>query len=317
MKHLAVVGVFLIISLAFAPAAFANDIFASNARVLCSGYCLDLGAEQMPPGTSANLSWQFTLKTASGSTLTVTGSKDFTVPANGIYTITVCNPWTGSSLTENYTVTGFVGLTTELPGGGTEFHQTPIIFTNGSGSTELDCGTTTNGKTFSIKNSMEGDLAHIMPGDWISGGYSFKFVDSKHAATNYTVTSSITLPVYCPDGGGPGGNILIPLGTQTIPIAAGDTNWKRTGDQNSILSWEGSVQAPNLCGGNRMRNQIGATFTSTVSQDPQVGLVDWRFHYRDPAAKGKPNTNCTDADDPNRNRADVCGASWSQTFRDP
>ena len=77
------------------------------------------------------------------------------------------------------------------------------------------------------------------------------------------------------------------------------------------------MQAPNLCSGHRMRNQIGATFNATVFQNPHVDLVDWRFHYRDPAAKGKPNTNCTDTSDPNRNRADVCGASWSQTFRDP
>ncbi len=56
---------------------------------------------------------------------------------------------------------------------------------------------------------------------------------------------------------------------------------------------------------------------ATVTQNPHVDLVDWQFPYRDPAAKGKPNTDCTNASDPNRNRADVCGASWSQTFRDP
>jgi hypothetical protein len=172
-------------------------------------------------------------------------------------------------------------------------------------------------KTFSFSNSMEGDLARIRPGDWISGGYSFKFKGSSHGATTYTVATSITLPVYCPDGGGPGGNIIIPMGTQTYNIAAGNTSWTPTGDQNSILSWQAAVQAPDLCGGQRMRNQIGATFTLTVLQSPQVGLVDWRFHYRDPAAKGKPNTNCTNALDPNRNKADVCGASWSQTFIDP
>ena len=168
-----------------------------------------------------------------------------------------------------------------------------------------------------MSNSMEGDLANIQPGDWISGGYSFKFVTSTHATTVYTVTTSVTLPVFCPDGGGSGGDILIPLGTQTFNIAAGDTNWHQTGDQNSILAWEGAVRAPDLCSGLRMRNQIGATFNATVSQNPHVDFVDWRFHYRDPAAKGKPNTNCTDPTNPNRDRADVCGASWSQTIRDP
>jgi hypothetical protein len=314
MKHLALVGVFLIVSLAFAPAAFANHLSVANGRVTCSYYCLDLAAEALTPGEAGNITYTFTLTSSSGTITTVTGSVDYVAPAEGRFVTSICpHSWTsgGGTLSDTYTVTGTATLTTP------QDTSTISITFDGSGSTVLDCGGTPNGKTFSIKNSMEGDLAHILPGDWISGGYSFKFVDSKHGATSYTVTSSITLPVYCPDGGGPGGNIVIPLGTQILPIAAGDTNWKRTGDQNSILSWEGAVQAPNLCGGNRMRNQIGATFTNTVSQDPQVGLVDWRFHYRDPAAKGKPNTNCTDATDPNRNRADVCGASWSQTFRDP
>jgi hypothetical protein len=67
-----------------------------------------------------------------------------------------------------------------------------------------------------------------------------------------------------------------------------------------------------------MDNSKGAIFTATVLQDPATGsLVDFRFKYRDPAAKGKPNTDCTNPLDPNRNRADVCGASWSQTVTDP
>ena len=45
--------------------------------------------------------------------------------------------------------------------------------------------------------------------------------------------------------------------------------------------------------------------------------MTFRFKFRDPAAKGKPNTNCLNASDPNRNRADVCGASWSATKIDP
>jgi hypothetical protein len=173
---------------------------------------------------------------------------------------------------------------------------------------------------------MEGDL-HINPGDWISGGYNFKFISSSHAATLYTVTATVTVPVSCPDGTTQ--NIVIPLGAPgqldgggvtsfTYSIAAGDTTNHASNDQNSILVWEGAVQAPaSLCGGQTGRNQVGAVFNATVLQNPHVGLVDWQFHYRDPAAKGKPNTDCTNANDPNRNRADVCGASWSQTLRDP
>jgi hypothetical protein len=46
-------------------------------------------------------------------------------------------------------------------------------------------------------------------------------------------------------------------------------------------------------------------------------LINWRFKYRDPNAKGKGNVNCLDTTDPRRAKADVCGASWSETVKDP
>ncbi|TMQ70527.1 MAG: DUF4215 domain-containing protein [Candidatus Eisenbacteria bacterium] len=56
------------------------------------------------------------------------------------------------------------------------------------------------GKTFDIgPSSMEGHLK-ILPGDWISGGYSFKFVDGSHAASTVTVSSTLTVPFRCADG---------------------------------------------------------------------------------------------------------------------
>jgi len=171
------------------------------------------------------------------------------------------------------------------------------------------------GKTFTIgPSSMEGRIL-ITPGDFVSGGYSFKFKQSTHLATTFTITASVAIPVTCVGGGG--GTITVDLGTRSYTVPAGNTNWLPTGDQNSILSWMGSAVAPDLCGGQDMENKPGATFTATVSQSPASGsLVDFRFKYRDPAAKGKPNTDCT-VPGVNRDKADVCGASWSQTVLDP
>jgi hypothetical protein len=77
------------------------------------------------------------------------------------------------------------------------------------------------------------------------------------------------------------------------------------------------VQAPNLCAGigtGAMRNQIGAVFTGTFAASPATSPINIQFHYREPAAKGKTNTNCSDPLDPNSGKADVCGAGWSSTI---
>jgi hypothetical protein len=163
---------------------------------------------------------------------------------------------------------------------------------------------------------MEGHLL-IREGDWINGGYSFKFVNGAHAASTVTVSSTLTLPFKCADG--TTGQFVINLGTHDYSVPAKNTDWQPTGDANSVLSWAGSGKAPAGCGpGNVMDNSKGAIFEATISQDPDNGsLLNWRFKYRDPNAKGKGNVNCLDTTDPRRAKADVCGASWSETVKDP
>jgi uncharacterized repeat protein (TIGR01451 family) len=167
-----------------------------------------------------------------------------------------------------------------------------------------------SGKTFSIgPSSMEGAIK-ISNGDWVNGGYSFK----TNFSGTVTVAASVSITGPCSSGGT--GNLTFPLQTKTYNVTAG-SNWIPTGDQNSVLSWQGSVIA-SVCGGvGQLNASKGAVFTSTVSGTPPGGKTTFRFKFRDPAAKGKPNTNCLDTSDPNRAKADVCGASWSQTVTDP
>ena len=51
-----------------------------------------------------------------------------------------------------------------------------------------------------------------------------------------------------------------------------------------------------LCGGSggQLDASKGATFAATVTGVPAGKAVTFRFKYRDPAAKNKPNTNCLD-----------------------
>lgn len=214
---------------------------------------------------------------------------------------------------------GGCGDVVEFSGGGAN------LFFNGNGPeffpvnlpSNLFCSTPPPGKTFDIgPSSMEGHLL-IRPGDWISGGYSFKFASGSHPASTVTVSSTLTMPFKCGDGSS--GQFVINLGTQNVSVPANNTDWQPTGDANSVLSWAGSGQAPAGCGpGNVMDNSKGAVFEGTIQQNPDNGaLLNWRFKYRDPNAKGKGNVNCLDTSDPRRAKADVCGASWSQTITDP
>jgi hypothetical protein len=324
MKFFVVVGVLALAVLCVTPTT-AHELTLATATTNCGGGCLSVTASSLSQGDADKIMYTFTLTSNTGGpTVTLAAEIDFTADSSGSYSNTVCFNWltTGVNLSDNYTVTGTAILFT--PG---ESSSLSIDLGSGNTTLVLTCGSTPGGKNFSIgPSSMEGDL-HISPGDWISGGYNFHFITASHAATAYTVVATVTVPVVCPDNSVQ--NIVVPLGAPgqlngggvaayTYNIPAGDTSKHASGDQNSILVWEGAVQAPaNLCGGVAGRNQKGAIFNANVTQNPHVDLVDWQFHYRDPAAKGKPNTNCTDASDPNRNRADVCGASWSQTFRDP
>ncbi len=316
-KHLTSVGMIIALLAILATIASANILTGGSATADCTRFALTVNAIDLSPGTAYVINFAFTL-TCGGVQTIVPGSINFTASGTTA-TETATGTWLSSgSLSANCTVTGSATLTSSGS-------MVPISI-NGSTTAQLTCATT-GAKSFAIgPSSMEGDL-HINPGDWISGGYNFKFVDGSHAATQYTVTATVTVPVTCSNGTVQ--NVVIPLGqpgaldgggvtTVTFNIAAGDTSNHATNDSNSILAWEGAVQAPaNLCGGTTGRNQTGAVFNATVTQNPHVGLVDWQFHYRDPNAKGKGNVNCTDASNPLRSHADVCGASWSQTLRDP
>lgn len=321
-KNLTPLGIALGLFFLSGTTALGHNLTVAKATTNCTGSCLSITATSLTPGDADKITYTFTLtSTTGGSPITVAGEIDFTADSTGSYSNTVCFNWLNSgSLSDNYAVTGSATLTTPA----NEISTLPVDL---SGNDSLTCGSTPPGKGFSIgPSSMEGDL-HISPGDWISGGYNFKFISGSHGATAYTVVATVTVPVVCPDSSVE--NIVIPLGapgqlngggvsTFTYNIPAGDTTKHASGDQNSILVWEGAVQAPaTLCGGNTGRNQRGAIFKANVSQNPQVGLVDWQFHYRDPNAKGKGNVNCTDASNPKRNDAATCGASWSATLRDP
>ena len=260
--------------------------------------------------TSVTVNYSFTV-TAGGVKYPVNASVTGTADSSGAFLIDVKGLSLPGGCGSDVTISPGVATLTDSTG--------LVIGSFQNLPASLVCGLTPPppGKALSIgPSSMEGNL-NIRPGDWVSGGYSFVFVDGSHAATTVNVTSTLTMPYVCSNG--TSGQFIINLGSHSYNVPAGDKNWQPTGDANNILSWAGSGQAPEGCGpGNVMNNSRGGIFSATITQVPDTGsLINWRFKYRDPNAKGKGNVNCLDATDPRRAKADVCGASWSQTVKDP
>jgi hypothetical protein len=164
---------------------------------------------------------------------------------------------------------------------------------------------------------MEGDLKNILPGNWVNAGYHFNLANKLHPDEVVTVTGSVSLAVKCSDGTTPAGSpIVVPLGTNSYTVPAGNTGWFPIGGQASAAVYQGAVTAPNLCAGigtGAMRNQIGAIFTGTFSPSVPTSPINVQFHYRVPAAKGQPDTNCSSLfANPNPGTG-ACAASWSKT----
>lgn len=185
-----------------------------------------------------------------------------------------------------------------------------------------------------VTGSMEGAMT-IHPGDWVSGGYNFVLPgnNGKNMATVVGFDqTTVTIPVTCSGGSG-GGNIVVPLGSPASPYASDPYNVPANfnnnvpmdlkndgttvnGSEASYGSYQGAVQAPDLCNGGGMNASGGAIFYAATVQwsVAPVSTLSLQFHYRDPAGKGKGNVNCASStDNPDPGNAAVCGSSWSGT----
>jgi hypothetical protein len=309
--------------LAIAVGALAISATAATAHVLVVDLTATCGCVYTvhasgitEPNANVVVNYSFTV-TSLNVDYPVSGQVQTTSDGNGNFDVTIPDlPLPGDcakALLQQDVVTFKDGVATLITNGSAD----PSTWANLPGPIFGDDCPIPEGKSFSIgPQSMEGHLL-IRAGDWISGGYSFVFVNGSHPATTVTVTSTLTFPYKCADG--TMGTFAINLGTHSYNVPAFDKSWQPTGDANSVLSWAGSGQAPAVCGpGGVIDNSKGALFQTTVLQTPDTGsMLNWRFKYRDPNAKGKGNVNCLDTSDPRRDKADVCGASWSATVRDP
>jgi len=130
--------------------------------------------------------------------------------------------------------------------------------------------------------AMEGDLK-IAPGTVVKAGISFTMTGSHPAATIQFVGAQVTFAnVECVTGSG-GGSFTIPLGSSgtvgPYDIPSNNTAWFPTGDQSSALSYQGSIDAPDLCEGGTMSLRNGGAFTGDAQSSDAADPVNVRFHY--------------------------------------
>ena len=105
MKHLAFFGMMLGLATLSSLPAIAHNLTAATATTDCTGFCLTVSADSLTPGEQDNIQYTFTLTSASGTTLTVSGEIDFTVDDSGTFSTTQCGNWlsSGVPLSDNFT----------------------------------------------------------------------------------------------------------------------------------------------------------------------------------------------------------------------
>jgi hypothetical protein len=167
-----------------------------------------------------------------------------------------------------------------------------------------------SGTPFTISGAMEGSLS-FSPGVWVNGGWHVALTQRNSSPVTVNVTGNVLLPVRCSPTDAVAGTVTVPV-SLSLTIPARNTSYQPTGDQKSQLGWLGAVQAPDLCAGGTLYNTDGATLDASFTAGAHSGSLNFEFHYRVPAAVGRPDTNCTTA---NLQKKDTtCSGAWSTTL---
>ncbi|HUC35605.1 MAG TPA: choice-of-anchor Q domain-containing protein [Acidimicrobiales bacterium] len=121
-----------------------------------------------------------------------------------------------------------------------------------------------NGELTQGPQAMEGDLK-VPPGQRIEVGYDFT-MPGNHSTHTVAVSNArvVFSNVKCASGATPSASsFTVSMPTQTYSVT--NQNWYPSGNQQSVLVYQGSVAAPQLCGttGN-LRLQQGGTFSATI-----------------------------------------------------
>jgi hypothetical protein len=110
--------------------------------------------------------------------------------------------------------------------------------------------------------AMDGDLK-VSPGTKLDVGYDFT-VPGNHASFSLTVsTPRVVFAVACLSGATPSARTFtVAMPSRTYRVTS--DQWYPSGDQTSLLAYQGSSAVPDLCHGGQLRLDHGGTFTASV-----------------------------------------------------
>jgi len=125
--------------------------------------------------------------------------------------------------------------------------------------------------------AMEGDLT-LNPGTILEAGYDFTMPGNHPAATVSFVGAKVTFAWKCVSRPG-SGTLVVPIPDQSYEDTQNSPSWYPSGEQNTLLVYQGSVAVPNVCNGGPVSFQAGGTFTTGVSSTDTTDKVHVRWHY--------------------------------------
>lgn len=110
--------------------------------------------------------------------------------------------------------------------------------------------------------AMGGDLK-VSPGTRLEVGYDFT-VPGNHASFSLTVsTPRVVFAVACLSGATPSARTFtVAMPDRTYQVTT--DQWYPSGDQSSLLAYQGWIAVPDLCSGGQLRLDQGGSFTASV-----------------------------------------------------
>jgi hypothetical protein len=150
---------------------------------------------------------------------------------------------------------------------GTSIHVRWHYSANGSsGSWSATTAFACPGQVSMGPQGMEGNL-QVAPGNTLKAGYDFTIPGDNNPVTVTFTNAEVTFNVKCTNGTilPPGTTVTVPMTTPQTYTSTNGANWYPSGNQSSMLVYQGSIPVPDLCNGGKVSFQNGGTFSATLS----------------------------------------------------